>query len=62
MLANNELLSEGETAELFGLAPVTLRNWRSLRQGPAFVKIGRKAFYRRETITKWIASRERGGR
>lgn len=56
-----ELLSEVEAADLFELAPLTLRNWRSLRRGPAFVKIGRKAFYRREAISTWVASREKGG-
>jgi len=62
MTDNNDLLTESEAASLFRLAPVTLRNWRSLRQGPPHVKIGRKAFYRREAISNWIVSREKGGR
>jgi predicted DNA-binding transcriptional regulator AlpA len=53
-----ELLTEQQTAELLGLQPITLCNWRSQRRGPAPVKIGRKSFYRRETIMNWIASRE----
>jgi hypothetical protein len=58
----NELLSEETTAAYFGLRVATLRNWRCLRQGPAWVKVGRRAFYRREAILKWIVSRESGGR
>jgi predicted DNA-binding transcriptional regulator AlpA len=58
MSGDNDLLTEREAANLFGLAPVTLRNWRSQRRGPAPVKIGRKSFYRRETLMKWIVSRE----
>jgi predicted DNA-binding transcriptional regulator AlpA len=58
MSEQNELLTEQQTAAFLGLAPVTLCNWRSQRRGPAAVKIGRKSFYRRETIMAWIASRE----
>ncbi|MES2292020.1 MAG: helix-turn-helix domain-containing protein [Pseudomonadota bacterium] len=58
MLEQGELLTEQQTADFLGLAPLTLCNWRSQRRGPAAVKIGRKSFYRRETIMKWIASRE----
>lgn len=58
MLKENELLTEEQTAEFLGLAPITLCNWRSQRRGPAAVKIGRKSFYRRETLMAWIASRE----
>lgn len=62
MSGEDDLLTEDEAAGLFRLAPVTLRNWRSLRRGPAHVKIGRRAFYRREAISKWVSSREKGGR
>lgn len=58
MLNDTELLTEQQTAKMLSLEAVTLRNWRSQRRGPAAVKIGRKSFYRRETIMSWIASRE----
>lgn len=58
MLEQNELLTEQQTADMLGLVPITLSNWRSQRRGPPAVKIGRKCFYRRETVMNWIASRE----
>jgi hypothetical protein len=62
MPTDNELMTEAEAANFLRLVPETLRNWRSLRRGPAFVKVGRRALYRREAISKWIVSREVGGR
>ena len=58
MLQDVGLLTEEQTAQQFSLTVATLRNWRSQRRGPPAVKIGRKCFYRRDTVCAWIASRE----
>ena len=51
-------LDEKEVAELTGLKPKTLRNWRSSRlAGPAFVKLGPKRVrYPREAVEAWLRS------
>ncbi len=38
--APRELLDEKEAAEYLTVAVATMRNWRSLKRGPRFVKIG----------------------
>lgn len=38
----------------------TLARWRSLGEGPPFIKRGRRIFYRRRSRKAWFASREQG--
>ncbi|MCZ8123608.1 MAG: DNA-binding protein [Magnetospirillum sp.] len=56
---NPEILSEARAAEFLGKQPRTLANWRALRKGPPFVKIGRTAAYRRAAVLTWIEGQER---
>lgn len=37
----------------------TLANWRSLAEGPAFVKVGARVFYRMDDVLAWEARRRR---
>ena len=37
----------------------TLANWRSLAEGPAFVKVGARVFYRMDDVYAWEARRRR---
>jgi hypothetical protein len=39
-------LTEGEVATRLGISPKTLRNWRSRKEGPEFIKFGRLVRYR----------------
>ena len=39
-LTDDRLVSTAEAATLLGLAPKTLREWRSKRTGPAALKLG----------------------
>ena len=39
------LLGEEEAAIVLGLAVQTLRNWRSVRKGPPYLKLGRAIRY-----------------
>jgi hypothetical protein len=39
------LFSEREAAGLLGIAPATLAKWRSIGEGPAFLKFGRRVLY-----------------
>ena len=51
-----DLLSPEEAAEMLGLSPGTLANWRYSGTGPAYYKLGRKVFYSRKDIKKWLRS------
>lgn len=49
------LLKDPEAARRLGLATGTLRNMRSQRRGPRFVRIGSRAVrYRLEDLDAWI--------
>jgi predicted DNA-binding transcriptional regulator AlpA len=52
---NDPVLRAKQAAEYLGLKPRTLANWRSLRTGPAFVKIGNHAVgYRKSALEEFI--------
>jgi hypothetical protein len=50
--------SEAETAEQLGKAVRTLRKWRQLGVGPAFIKFGKTILYRDESRTSWLRGQE----
>jgi len=58
MTDDNDLLTEDQVANQFGLTVATLRNWRSQRRGPRATKVGRRCFYRRASLSAWLISRE----
>lgn len=50
-----DLLDERETAAILNCGIATLRNWRTLKKGPPFVKIGeRMVRYRRADLVAFI--------
>jgi len=54
--APGDLIDEREAAAILNLSVVTLRNWRALRQGPRFRKIGaRLVRYHRADLAAFIA-------
>ena len=57
------LLDERKAAEFLGLAPMTLRRWRSIGRGPRYVKLGDTnqsgIRYRVSDLTAWVESRVR---
>ena len=53
-----ERMTRHEAAEYLGLAPATLEVWASTgRYSLPFVKIGRRAFYRRSDLDAFITRR-----
>lgn len=40
------MVSTIEAAEIFSTSPGTLQNWRSLKRGPRFFRVGRKCLYK----------------
>ncbi|WP_226355157.1 helix-turn-helix domain-containing protein [Pseudonocardia sp. ICBG601] len=60
--ATNDLMRETETAQLLDLAPATLRNMRSRREGPPYIRVGRSIRYSRVSVQKWLSEQTvRGG-
>jgi hypothetical protein len=56
---DDELLTEDETRAEIGIKCTrTLRRWRVLHLGPPHVRIGRKVYYRRGALQRWLLSRE----
>ena len=51
-------LTEAEAAELIGVAPKTLRNWRYNLSGPEWIDVGR-VIYLREDVEDFLESRRR---
>ena len=54
-----DYLTEADLAAELGVSTRTLIRWRRLHEAPAVTRVGRKLFYRREAITKWLAARQR---
>lgn len=55
----NEMVTNDVAAGMLGIQPVTLVGWRNERRGPAYLKIGRKVFYRQADIAAWINAQRR---
>jgi predicted DNA-binding transcriptional regulator AlpA len=51
----NDLLTEAATAPLLRRKIKTLQQWRQLRRGPRYVKLGRSVLYPRAEIEAYIA-------
>ncbi len=52
-------LTPKELAQALGVSERTVARWHRFREGPPRVEIGRKVFYRLESVNTWIASCER---
>ena len=54
----DDLISETRYAEMRGICIRSAQRERALRIGPAYIKLGRRVFYRPEAIAEWILSQE----
>ncbi len=54
------LLSEAEAAPRIGVKPKTLANWRTLGEGPKFIRAGRRIVYDPADIEAWKETRRVG--
>jgi hypothetical protein len=54
-MADNKYLTPEEVSERYrgAITVGTLRNWRAMRIGPAFVKIGKAVLYPVEQLDAW---------
>ena len=53
------LLTTAEAAEVLRLAPITLHRWRNAGKGPPYIEMGRKVYYRRVDLERWIEEQQR---
>ena len=54
----SDLIPEEKLAAERGVHVRTLYRERKMRKGPAFIKIGRKIYYRPEAIAAWLVAQE----
>ncbi len=52
--------SEAETARIFGVSLRTLRRWNELRRGPVRAHIGRRPYYTRGALLRYIHYQDEG--
>lgn len=52
---DDELLTDEEVSARYRgrISVGTLRNWRTLKIGPAYVKVGKAVLYRRAALKAW---------
>ena len=53
----NKMVNEVKAAEVLNISVQTARNWRCLRKGPPYIKLGRSVRYRIEDLEDFINSR-----
>ena len=55
---SKDLLHEPDYARLTGRNVRTVQRERARRTGPAFIRIGRKVYYRKAAIETWLLAQE----
>jgi excisionase family DNA binding protein len=57
----NDLLTPGEVAEILRVQVSTLQEWRRLKKGPPYTRLGHRTVrYRRAVIDAWLEQRQDG--
>ena len=59
MLKMTDLLTTEEAAEYLRLSPRTLERYRVTGEGPRFLKVGRRVFYRQSAFDHWLKNKTR---
>jgi predicted site-specific integrase-resolvase len=49
-----ELWTQAQLAALLNVKPNTLREWRRLGKGPAYIRIQKGVFYRKADVENWL--------
>lgn len=53
------LMNTAEAAEALRLGVATLHRWRKAGKGPPYIEMGRKVYYRRADLDRWIEEQQR---
>lgn len=54
----NDLITEAEYAAQRSVSVRTIQRERAVHAGPAFIKVGKKVYYRPRAIEDWLLSKE----
>ena len=57
----DEWINRDDLAEQLELTTDTLARWATDGTGPARIKVGRRVFYRKSSVEKWLKALEMGG-
>lgn len=60
-IADHELLTINEVADLLRIPPATVRYWRNIHYGPCSFRIGRHVRYRQADVSTWIDTQRNDG-
>lgn len=60
-LAKKKLLTPEQLAIWLGLSLNTVNQWRYLKRGPRFLKIGKNVRYAEEDVLAWLEQQSREG-
>jgi Helix-turn-helix domain len=55
-----DLLPRAEVARQFDVCQRTLRRWEKSRQGPPVIRVGKRVYYRTESVRRWLLEQEAG--
>jgi hypothetical protein len=54
-MSNHDFLTEKEVEPILRVRLKTLQQWRTLKKGPRFVRVGSRVFYPRAEIERFIS-------
>ena len=57
-IQNDLIPEETFAAEILQSCPRTAQRLRARREGPAFIRLGRRVFYRKAAIEAWLLAQE----
>jgi predicted DNA-binding transcriptional regulator AlpA len=57
----DEWINRDDLAKQLELTTDTLARWATDGTGPARIKVGRRVFYRKSSVEKWLKALEMGG-
>ena len=57
-IAETLIPEEVFAAEVLNACPRTAQRLRARREGPPYIRLGRKIFYRKESIEAWLLAQE----
>jgi excisionase family DNA binding protein len=58
---SHNLMSPDDLAQLLNVPVRTLGQWRYLRQGPPYLKVGRHVRYHPDEVEGWLRTKSHGG-
>jgi excisionase family DNA binding protein len=54
----DDYLTVDELAAELDVAPITVKRWAALKEGPPITRLGRRVLYRRASVKAWLVRQE----